>query len=199
MGFFAFSGGPTAPVQATTTELSAPVAATSTVALKDSAAIARTKADDADTLSVLLTSYNAVPAQTDGNPLITASGAASNPEVIAARSVDLAGDLPFGTVIAIDRAGKDTEGCRFNAVEGLIGYRVIADSMNARKRDQVDVLLDSTDTVTVHGKETNPSMALGMCHGVSVRVVGRIKVSDIPATQEELRKMVEGDALAINK
>jgi hypothetical protein len=71
--------------------------------------------------------------------------------------------------------------------------------MHSRKREQVDVLLDRTDTVMIHGKATNPSVALGMCSGVSVRVVGRIKVADIPATQEELRQMVEGDALAFNK
>src|SRR5690349_4884131 len=125
MAIFAFSGTPVAPVSAPTTELSASVATTSAVALKDSAAVARTK-DDAGAISVLLTSYNAVPSQTDGNPLVTAAGVASNPEVIAARSIDLAGDLPFGTVIAIERTGKDSEGCRFNAAENLIGYRVIA-------------------------------------------------------------------------
>lgn len=199
MGFFAFSGTPQAPVSAPTTELSATVATTSAIALKDSAVVTRPKTDTAEPLSVLMTSYNAVPAQTDGNPLVTASGATSNPEVIAARSVDLAGALPFGTVIAIERTGKDTEGCRFHAVEDQIGYRVIADSMNARMRNKVDILLDSTDTVVVHGKEINPSLALGLCKGVTVRVVGRIKVSDIPATQEELRKMIEGDVLAINR
>lgn len=199
MAIFAFSGTPAAPVSAPTTEIEAPVAATSTLALKDSAVVIRPKTTDTGSLSVLMTSYNAVPGQTDGNPLVTASGATSNPEVIAARSVDLAGDLPFGTVIAIERSAKDSEGCRFHAVEDLIGYRVIADSMNSRMRDKIDILLDSSDTVTVHGKEINPSLALGLCKGVTVRVVGRIKVSDIPATQEELRKMIEGDALAINR
>jgi hypothetical protein len=38
-----------------------------------------------------------------------------------------------------------------------------------------------------------------MCSDVTVRVVGRIKVSDIPETQEELRKMIEGDSIAFNK
>ncbi len=198
-GLFAFSGTPVAPVSAPTTELSADVATTSALALKDSAVVIRPKTADTEPLSVLMTSYNAVPEQTDGNPLVTASGAASNPEVIAARSVDLAGELPFGTVVAIEYTHKDTENCHFSAVESLIGYRVIGDSMNSRMRNKIDILLDRTDTVTVHGKDINPSLALGLCKGVTVRVVGRIKVSDIPATQEALRKMIEGDSLAINK
>ncbi len=199
MGFFAFSGTPQAPVSAPTTELSADVATSSALALKDSAVVTRPTTDDTEPLSVLMTSYNAVPEQTDGNPMVTASGAVSNPEVIAARSVDLAGELPFGTVIAIEYDGKDTENCRFHAVESLIGYRVIGDSMNSRMRNKIDILLDREDTVSVHGKETNPSLALGLCKGVTVRVVGRIKVSDIPDTQEELRRMIEGDALAFNR
>lgn len=199
MGLFAFSGTATAPDLAPTTEIEASITATSTLALKNSVAVTRTKSTDENTLSVLLTSYNAVPEQTDGNPLVTASGAFANPEVIAARSVDLAGDLPFGTVVVIERSAEDSERCHFNTVSSLIGYRVVADSMHSRKRDQVDVLLDPTDTVAVHGKATNPSIALGMCSEVTVRVVGKIKVADIPATQEELRLLIEGDSLAFNK
>lgn len=199
MAIFAFSGTSEAPVSAPTTEIAEQAVDNTTLALKTSAAVTRPQTNDAEPLSVLLTSYNAVPEQTDGNPSITASGARSNPEVIAARSVDLAGILPFGTVVTIERTGKDTERCHFNAVSPQIGYRVIADSMHSRKREQVDVLLDPEHTVLVHGKETNPSVALGMCSDVTVRVVGRIKLSDIPETQEELRKMIEGDSLALNK
>lgn len=199
MGFFAFSGAPEAPVQAASTEIAEQSVDNTTITLKTSAAITRTSTDDAETFSVLMTSYNAVPEQTDANPFVTASGARTNPEVIAARSVDLAGAMPFGTIIEISRAAEDTERCRFAAVEPLIGYRVVADSMHSRKRNQIDVLLDAKDTVAVHGRETNPSIALGMCSGVSVRVVGRIKVADIPETQDELRLMVEGDSLAFNK
>lgn len=201
MGFFAFSGAPqVAPATASTTEIVAPAAKTSTLALKDSVAIARPqKTEDAVSFSVLVTSYNAVPEQTDENPSVTASGAPSNPEVIAARSVDLAEDLPFGTVVALERSVKDSERCHFSKVAPLIGYRVIADSMHPRKREQVDILLNPEDTVRVHGKETNPSIALGMCGETTVRVVGRIKITDIPKTQEELRKIVEGDTLAYNR
>lgn len=198
MGFFAFSGAPQAPVLATTTENGASVA-TTTTALAASGPLTRLSGEAADPLSVMLTAYNAVPEQTDSNPFVTASGASSNPEVVMARSSDLAADLPYGTVVAIEYAGKDTEGCRYNAISGLVGYRVVADAMNARMHGKVDLLLDPADTVTVHGKEMNPAVALGLCHGVTIRPIGRLKVSDIPATQEELRELVEGKSLALNK
>ena len=149
------------------------------------------------TYEVKLTSYNAVPAQTDSNPFITAAGVFSNPEVIAARSRDLADELPFGTIISISRPIADSVNCGFDAAASLIGYRVIADSMNSRKTDQVDVLLDASQTVPVAGKATNPSLALGVCDGVSVQVVGHVALKDIPATQSELAQLVTSGALAI--
>lgn len=194
MGFLAFAGGPVAVADAAPA-LTAEAAATTTLAVADAPVLIRPAADE--TYTVKLTSYNAVPEQTDANPNDTASGLVSNPEVIAARSVDLAAALPFGTVVAIEREATDTASCRFDAVEHLIGYRVIGDSMHSRKRMQVDVLLDPTDTVSVAGKATNPSIALGMCNGVTVRVVGRLKLSEVPSTQEELRQIVEGDSLAM--
>lgn len=198
MGLFAFSGTPEVPAEAPTTAIeSETVAPNAAIALKDAAVLSRPA--EATELSVLMTSYNAVPEQTDGSPTVTASGAATNPEVIAARSVDLASVLPFGTVIAIEREAPDSANCHYSLVEPLIGYRVVADSMHSRKREQIDILLDQADTVLVNGKETNPSIALGMCRGVTVRVVGKIKLSDMPATQEELRKIVEGDKVALGR
>jgi 3D (Asp-Asp-Asp) domain-containing protein len=193
---FAFSGAssldklPLAPV-------ADQVATTTTLAIADESTF--TPASDVEPLTVTLTSYNAVPSQTDAEPNITASGAPSNAEVVAARSVDLAADLPFGTVIALSYDGADSENCRFGAVSGLIGYRVIADSMHPRKRDQIDVLLDENDTVPVHGKETNPALALGFCKNVTAHVIGKIAIKDMPATQEELAKMVSGDTFAVAK
>src|SRR3989344_4435964 len=51
--------------------------------------------------SVALTGYNAVPEQTDSDPFMTASGAYSDPDLVVARSVDLAKKLPYGTVIQL--------------------------------------------------------------------------------------------------
>lgn len=148
--------------------------------------------------STKLTAYNAVPWQTDSTPFTTASGAFSNPEVVAARSRDLAHKLPYGTVIAIERPYADTPACRFSVAEHQIGYRVIADAMNPRITNTVDVLLDHNQKVPVDGRMVNPALAIGRCQEVSVRVVGVIPVKDIPATQAELRAMVEGEtALAM--
>jgi 3D (Asp-Asp-Asp) domain-containing protein len=193
MGLFAFTGGTTAPADAIIESATSETASTA-IALNEAPVMARTKTEH--TYTVKLTSYNAVPEQTDANPHETASGVATNPEVVAARSVDLADALPWGTVVAIERAGEDTENCGYTKVESLIGYRVIADSMHSRKREQIDVLLDAADTVAVRGKEINPSLALGVCDGVEIRVLGQLRMKDIPKTQEELRLIVEGDKVA---
>lgn len=155
-----------------------------------------TSLEVAPSYSVHLTAYNAVSGQTDGDPSVTASGAPSNPEVVAARSRDLAEELPFGTVVRIERARKDTSSCRFSQVEHLIGYRVIADSMHSRWTNKVDVLFDGHDTVSVHGTQTNPSIALGVCDGVTVSVVGHVDIDDLPATQDELAQMFTDQSFA---
>ncbi|HYF28988.1 MAG TPA: hypothetical protein VEA36_01320 [Candidatus Paceibacterota bacterium] len=146
--------------------------------------------------TVSMTAYNAVPAQTDADPFITASGAWTNPEIVAARSQDLAAELPFGTVIKVERAAADSPRCQFGAVEHLIGYRVIADTMHSRWTKKIDILLDQTDTVPVAGAEMNPAKAVGVCGGVTITVVGKIDIKEMPATQEELREMFETPALA---
>lgn len=148
------------------------------------------------TYTVALTAYNAVPGQTDGDPMVTASGARSNPEVVAARSRDLGTELPFGTVIALERTQADTPRCQFSKVDHLIGYRVIADTMNARFTNKVDVMFPADETVAVGTRIVNPSIALGVCDQVQMRVVGKVDVNNIPATQSELAHLVEGTALA---
>ncbi|MDB5195305.1 MAG: hypothetical protein JWO84_489 [Parcubacteria group bacterium] len=156
----------------------------------------------ASSYNVKLTAYNAVASQTDGDPSITASGAASNSEVIAARSLDLASALPFGTVVQITRTANDTPGCNFHKVESQIGYRVIADTMNARWTKRVDVELDAGNTVKVEGKSINPGLALGVCSTVTVKVVGHVALSRIPGTQAELAQLIAptaAGALALNK
>ena len=154
---------------------------------------------DATTQTVMLTSYNAVPEQTDEDPTVTASGIPSNPKVIAARSHDLARSLPFGTIIAIYRSADDTPGCNFKKVEHLIGYRVIADTMNARFTKRVDVEFDQTDKVKVDGVRINPAVAMGLCRGVTIRVVGFVSTDHVPQTQEGLARYVFSKELALSK
>lgn len=151
---------------------------------------------------VAMTAYNAVPGQTDDTPNITASGAFSNPEIIAARSRDLAEELPFGTVIAIDGPASAQNSCGFDTVESLIGYRVIADTMNARFTNRVDVLFDTKSKYLLgDGAVKNAARVLGVCEGVAIRVVGKVdmtKVSKLPKTQAELASLVKrGDVLAV--
>jgi len=194
MGFFVLAGTAYAPVHAE--QITPSVEAPIKVALKDEVSVTR---EALGVLSVKLTAYNAVPEQTDGNPDVTASGAFSNPEVIAARSHDLATELPFGTIIAIEAPEVSSQSCGYASVEHLVGYRVIADTTHSRKVAQIDVLLNAADTVTIRGKEVNPSLALGICNGVTIKVVGRIKTGDIPATQIELAEIVTGGKLALVK
>jgi 3D (Asp-Asp-Asp) domain-containing protein len=148
--------------------------------------------------SVSMTGYNAVPAQTDGNPDVTASGAYSNPDIVAARSVDLADKLPFGTVIEITAATSTPE-CGIDLVDHQIGLRVIADSMHPRMHNKIDILFDQTDQVRVGGKLTNPARVLGNCKNIEIRVVGKVDIQHMPKTQQELRLAVVPDTTTEQK
>ncbi|MCE9541073.1 hypothetical protein K8R03_00765 [Candidatus Kaiserbacteria bacterium] len=140
--------------------------------------------------TVGMTGYNAVPEQTDGDPYTTASGAYSNPEIVAARSQDLADTLPFGTVISVTPPENESPECGASLVDDDIGLRVIADSMHYRKREQIDILLPAEKTVRANGKHVNPAVALGVCEGVVIHVVGMIDIHHMPKNQEELRARV---------
>lgn len=151
------------------------------------------KAPSQPSYAVTLTAYNAVPEQTDGNPFETASGAYSNPEVVAARSQDMGEELPFGTIIEIDGSNASKETCGYGVVAPLIGYRVIADTLNARYTDRVDVLFSSSrDYATTNKGMKNAAEILGICKGVTVRVVGHVDVNHIPKTQAGLAAIVGG-------
>lgn len=152
----------------------------------------QTKAPQAPTYqsySVSMTAYNAVPGQTDEDPTTTASGAFSNPDIIAARSVDLADELPFGTVIMITTAST-TPNCGIGLVEDQIGLRVIGDSMHSRMRNKIDILFDEKDTVRARGRQMNPALVFGHCKNVQIQIVGKVDIKRIPKTQAELAAAV---------
>lgn len=152
------------------------------------------------THTVAMTGYNAVPEQTDGDPFTTASGAYSNPEVMAARSVDLKEELPFGTIIEIKAVNPKDKGCAYEFAEPYVGYRVIGDSMHPRKRKQIDLLFPSDVKVKVGGgRVMNPAVALGYCQGVEINVVGFVPIKNIPKTQAALKAIVENEELAVNR
>ena len=148
------------------------------------------------TYSVAMTGYNAVPAQTDGDPFTTASGAFSNPEVVAARSQDLGQNLPFGTIVAIDGPSVPDGTCGYDVVGKTIGYRVIADTMNRKFTDRIDVLFSTKDNyIMPNGTTKNAGIVLGVCHDVSIRVVGYVDISNpanLPKTQAALAALVGG-------
>jgi 3D (Asp-Asp-Asp) domain-containing protein len=143
--------------------------------------------------AVTLTAYNAVPGQTDDSPFETASGAYSNPEVIAARSQDLAEKLPFGTIIELDGSNVSSDDtCGFSVVAHRIGYRVIEDAMNVRYTNRIDVLFDTEASYTTTDKGMkNAAQILGICKGIAIRVVGHVDINHIPKTQAELKRIVE--------
>ena len=134
--------------------------------------------------TVGMTAYNAVASQTDGTPDITASGAFSDPSIIAARSQDLAAELPFGTVIAIEAATSSPD-CGYDKVGQLIGLRVIADNMNAKEHNKVDIMMPQKVT-TAAGKTENPAIIIGVCKKVTIQDVGHVDMATIPTTQAEL-------------
>lgn len=157
-------------------------------------------APDLQTYPVTLTAYNAVPEQTDNSPFETASGAYSNPEVVAARSQDLKDELPFGTIIEINGPTDPNNSCGYNVVEPIVGYRIIADTMNARYTNRIDILFHTkSNYLTKDGKMKNAGMILGICNGSSIRVMGHMNINKIPKTQAELAAIVNGTnkALAI--
>lgn len=146
--------------------------------------------------AVTLTAYNAVSAQTDDSPLETASGVYSNPEVVAARSQDLADELPFGTIIEIRRPSSPEDSCGYSIVAPIIGYRVIADAMNARLTRRIDILFSTKSNYTMpDGSVKNAGTILGICNGAAIRVVGHVDIHRIPATQAELAVIALGNGI----
>ncbi len=150
--------------------------------------------------SVSMPGYNAVAGQTDDTPFITASGAATNPDITAARSRDLADELPFGTVIElVPGTATSTESCELSAVQDSIGYRVITDTMNSRIHNHVDILFDTNDMIHIGGRRLNAAKAIGMCRNIEIRVVGHIDMTDVPTTQTELRMAIGKASFAFGK
>ena len=72
-------------------------------------------------------------------------------------------------------------------VAPLVGYRVIADSMNARYTDRIDILLGTkAEYATTDKGMKNPAEVLGICKGVVVRVVGYVDIKNIRRRKKRL-------------
>jgi len=148
---------------------------------------------------VSLTGYNATPEQTDSTPNITASGAYADPDVVAARSQDLADELPFGTVISVTPSPTSSPECGYDLVGDMVGLRVIADSMNARMHDKVDILFDTDSKIKIGGKQTSAARVLGVCKNFIVSVVGHIDPKHMPQNQLALKLALGQNELADSK
>jgi 3D (Asp-Asp-Asp) domain-containing protein len=148
---------------------------------------------------VTLTGYNATSAQTDGDPSTTASGAYADPDVVAARSRDLADELPYGTVISITPSATSSPDCGYGLVSNRVGLRVIADTMNARMHNKVDILFGTDATVKVSGKSTNAARVLGVCKDFTIAVVGHIDPDHMPKDQLSLKLALGQTELADSK
>ena len=155
-----------------------------------------TPAPTYETYTVTMTAYNAVPEQTDDSPEFTSIGAYTNPDIIAARSADLADELPYGTVIAVLPA-TTTPNCGYKFVENKIGLRVIGDAMHSRMRNKIDILMDTEPIRAQEGKFRNPAKAFGFCREVQIAVVGKVDTKHIPKTQTELAAAVGLASLAL--
>jgi len=136
---------------------------------------------------VTVTGYNATSGQTDSDPDTTASGAYADPDVVAARSRDLADELPYGTVISITPSATSSANCGYGLVDNRVGLRVIADTMSARMHNKVDILFDTGSHVKVGGKTTSAARALGVCKNFTVSIVGYIDPAHMPKDQLGLK------------
>jgi 3D (Asp-Asp-Asp) domain-containing protein len=150
--------------------------------------------------SVSMTGYNAVPEQTDDTPGFTASGLPVNAEIGAARSRDLADELPFGTVIElVPGTATSTPACELSAVEESIGLRVITDTMHPRIHNHVDILFAAYDIIHIGGRRLNSARAMGMCSNIQIRVVGHVDMKHVPDSQAELRAAIGKATFALGK
>jgi hypothetical protein len=101
-------------------------------------------------------------------------------------------------VIAIEAATSSPD-CGYDKVGQLIGLRVIADTMNAKEHNKVDILLPQK-TTNANGKTENPAVILGVCKDVTIQVVGHVDIASIPGTQAELADALQSSGeLAVAK
>lgn len=97
-------------------------------------------------LTVEITAYNSTVAQTDDDPTITASGAVAGPGTVAV-SRDLLERFPYGSELEIISVSGD--GCGGWVPETPL---TVADTMNARIRNHVDVWLETLEEARNWGR-----------------------------------------------
>lgn len=101
---------------------------------------------DTSTLTVEMTAYTSVAAQTDATPTLTASGAVAGPGTAAA-SRDLLERLPYGTQVEV--LSVSGEGCGGWVLETPLS---VADTMHPRIENHLDVWLETTEQARNWGR-----------------------------------------------
>jgi 3D (Asp-Asp-Asp) domain-containing protein len=86
------------------------------------------------------TAYNSLAAQTDSTPFVTATGARTRFGVVAL-SRDLLRRIPYGSIVRIEDLGNWANGRGRGAYNRMLSgvNFIVEDTMNARKRNTVDV------------------------------------------------------------
>ena len=109
-------------------------------------AVQAPNAEPPATLPVEMTAYTSVPSQTDGTPNLTASGAPPGPGTVAV-SRDLLRRFPYGSAVVV--LSVSGPGCGGWTPDAPL---TVADTMNARIRNHVDVWLETTEQARNWGR-----------------------------------------------
>lgn len=102
--------------------------------------------DREESLTVEMTAYTSLAAHTDGTPNVTASGAPAGPGTVAV-SRDLLRRFPYGSELVV--LSVSGEGCGGWTPETPL---TVADTMNARLRNHVDVWLGTLEQAQNWGR-----------------------------------------------
>lgn len=100
------------------------------------------------TLEVVVTAYSSTPAQTDGDPTVTATGQTVRPGILAVSRDLLDTQLPYGTQVRILEIHADEEGCGGYPTSTVFE---VQDTMAARIENQVDIWMPNLQEAVAWG------------------------------------------------
>ncbi len=107
---------------------------------KPAAVVRATSSRSLLTITAKSTAYNSLANQTDSTPFVTATGARTRFGVVAL-SRDLLRRIPYGSIVRIEDLGSWANGRgrgTYNRMLSGVNF-IVEDTMNARKRNTVDV------------------------------------------------------------
>lgn len=90
------------------------------------------------------TAYNSMVSQTNAQPFITATGARTDWGIVAVSRDLLGSDLPYGSLLRLRDLGAYANGANPGQYQALLDAHlfVVEDTMNIRKRQQLDIWFD---------------------------------------------------------